>query len=144
MTTVIECAFHFRRDEGRQKILNVGPDLAPTLPIGRIPRLARLMALAIRLEQLLRQGVVADYAALARLGHVTRTRITQIMNLRLLAADIQEQILFLPATLHGRHPLHLKLLQPIAREPDWHKQRLLWRTLLNAEFDKDKNFSTTS
>src|SRR3712207_3152134 len=32
----------------------------------------------------------------ARLGHVTRARVTQIMNLLNLAPDIQEAILFLP------------------------------------------------
>ena len=131
MTTVIQCAFHFRSGVGRQKVLNAGPDMAaPTMAVGRIPRLARLMALAIRFEQLLSKGIVADYADLARLGHVSRNRVTQIMNLRLLAPDIQEQILFLPVTQRGRHPLHLSLLQPIAREPDWRKQRQAWHALL--------------
>jgi alkylated DNA nucleotide flippase Atl1 len=46
------------------------------------------MALAIHFEDLIRQGVVTDYADLARLGHVTRARVTQIMNLRL-----QEELL---------------------------------------------------
>ena len=41
------------------------------------------MALAIRFEQLVRDGVVADYAELARLGRVTRARMSQIMNLLL-------------------------------------------------------------
>jgi len=38
-----------------------------------------------------------DYADVARLGHVTRTRLSQVMDLLLLAPDIQEQILFMPA-----------------------------------------------
>lgn len=42
-----------------------------------------------------------DYADLARLGHVTRPRLTQIMELFLLAPDIQEEILFLPAVTSG-------------------------------------------
>ena len=42
----------------------------------RVPRVAKLMALAIRFEGLIRDGVVADYAELARLGHVTRARIS--------------------------------------------------------------------
>ena len=61
-----------------------------------IPRIARLMALAVRLEGLLREGVIRDYAELARLGGVTRARVTQIMKLLDLAPEIQEQILFLP------------------------------------------------
>jgi hypothetical protein len=64
-------------------------------PGPEIPRIARLMALAIRFDGLLRQETVRDYAELARLGKVTRARMTQIMKLLDLAPDIQEQILFL-------------------------------------------------
>jgi hypothetical protein len=99
------------------------------LPDGRLPRLTRLMALALHCEGLLRRGQVADYASLARLGHVSRARITQIMNLLLLATDIQEEILFLPPTQHGRAPIHLAQLQPIARRWNWAEQRLLWAAL---------------
>lgn len=60
----------------------------------QIPRIARLLALTIKLEELMRQGAVRDYAELARLGHVTRARVTQIMSLCYLAPDIQEAILF--------------------------------------------------
>jgi hypothetical protein len=89
------------------------------------------MALAIRFEQLIRVGEVTDYAELARLGHVTRARITQIMNLRLLAPDIQEQLLFLPRVERGRASIHLRQLQTIASVPDWRKQRKLWVTIGN-------------
>jgi hypothetical protein len=84
------------------------------------------MALAIRFEQLLREGVVADYAALARLGHVSRARVTQIMNLLCLAPDLQEALLFLPRTERGRDPIILRNLQPIAAVLDWREQRRLW------------------
>ena len=90
------------------------------------------MALAIRLDGLVHSGVVTDYAELARLGHVTRARITQIMNLLLLAPDIQEAILFLPRVERGRDPIHLRQLQPIALVPDWRKQRRFWHTLTGA------------
>jgi hypothetical protein len=88
------------------------------------------MALAIRFDRLLRDGVVASYTALAALGHVTRPRGSQIMNLLQLAPDIQEEILFLPRTLCGRDPLQLRQLQPIAAVLDWRKQRQLWRELV--------------
>jgi len=39
------------------------------------------------------QGEMRDYADVARLGYVTRARLTQIMNLLLLAPDIQEALL---------------------------------------------------
>ena len=98
----------------------------PPLPAGRVPRVSRLMALAIRLDQLVRTGVVADYATLARLGHVSRARVSQIMNLLLLAPDIQEALLFLPPTQRGHDPLHLRQLQRLAALLDWRQQRRLW------------------
>jgi hypothetical protein len=87
------------------------------------------MALAIRFEEYLRAGQVADYSELAELGHVSRPRISQIMNLLNLAPDIQAAILFLPRTEHGRDPIHLRQLQPIAAAPDWRKQRVMWKEL---------------
>jgi hypothetical protein len=86
----------------------------------------RFMALAIRFDQLIRDGAVADQAELARLGHVTRARLTQIMNLLCLAPDIQEQILFLPATERGRDAITEKQLRTIAGVPDWRKHRRMW------------------
>ena len=99
------------------------------MPPGRVPRVARWMALAIRCEQLLHEGQVASYAELARLGHVTRARVTQIMNLLSLAPDMQESILFLPRTERGRDTIILRELQPIASILDWRKQRVLWQQL---------------
>jgi hypothetical protein len=103
--------------------------LEPAIEAGRVPRVARLMALAIRFERLVRSGEVRDYAQLARLGRVTPARITQIMNLLVLAPDIQEEILFLPLLQRGRDPIHLAHLQPIARVLAWSRQRVLWAEL---------------
>ena len=96
----------------------------------RVPRISRLMALAIRFDDLIKAGGIADYSELAQLGHVSRARITQIMNLLHLAPDIQEQVLFLPPTKHGRDPIHLARLQPIATTLDWSQQRRLWAALV--------------
>jgi hypothetical protein len=128
---VVEQEFHFDRvGRGAGKRLRGGAasPVAGATP-GRVPRVAKLMALAIRFDGLIRVGDVADYADLARLGHVTRARITQIMNLTLLAPDIQEELLFLPRVERGHDTVLLKQLQPIAREPSWRKQRQLWQRL---------------
>jgi hypothetical protein len=77
------------------------------------------MALAIRFESLLRKGVVKDYSDLARLGGVSRARITHIMNMRNLAPAIQEQLLFLHA---GDRPVHERFLRRMAGEKDWRRQ----------------------
>ena len=87
------------------------------------------MALAIRLESLVREGVVADYADVARLGHVTRARVTQIMNLLHLAPDIQESILFLPEVTEGHDPIRERAVRAVAAIQDWRKQRKVWRTI---------------
>jgi hypothetical protein len=88
------------------------------------------LALAHKFEHLVRQGTIADGATLARLGQVSRARITQIMNLLHLAPPIQEAILFLPPTVQGRDPLILRQVQPIAQALCWQRQRALWQKLL--------------
>ena len=92
----IEHKVHFGNGRRSRKELRQG-DPPPEAPHGRVPRVTKLMALAIRLDGLIRDGVVTDQAELARLGRVSRARLTQIMNLLWLAPDIQEAILFLPA-----------------------------------------------
>jgi hypothetical protein len=61
---------------------------------------------------------------------VSRARVTQIVNLRLLAPDLQEAVLFLPPTVRGRDPIHVRQLQRVAAELDWQQQRRLWQALL--------------
>lgn len=99
---------------------------------GNMPRVSRLMALAIHFDDLVGRSEVKDYADLARLGYVTRARITQIMNLLNLAPDIQEAILFLPRTLHGRDQIREKDIRPIAVAPHWSRQRKMWKKLSSA------------
>lgn len=94
---------------------------------GRVPRVARLMALAIRFDELLRTGVVENQTELARLARVTQPRMTQIMNLLHLAPDIQEALLFLPPTVSGRDPLNERRLRRVASEVRWSAQRRAWR-----------------
>jgi hypothetical protein len=96
---------------------------------GRLPRVTRVLALAIQFQEMIRRGEVRDYADLARLGCLTRERISQIMKLVWLAPDIQIEVLFLPPTLGGRYPISEVSLRPIAQELDWAKQRELWRNL---------------
>ncbi len=126
----INRTLHFSRQKRGRRRLEPGPaPAADPQPAWRVPRLSRLMALAIRFEQQVRAGQLASYSQLAALGHVTRARVSQIMNLLNLATDIQEALLDLPRTERGRDPIILRDLQPIASEMDWRKQRVLWRKL---------------
>src|SRR5262245_39314526 len=95
--------------------------------IGRVLRVARLLALSHHLDRLIAAGAVADYAELARLGHVSRARITQIMSLINLAPDIQEAILFWPSIQRGRDPITLADVLPLAKWLDWQQQRRCWQ-----------------
>ena len=125
-----ECKVHFKDGRRGRKKISEGdaPIPRPIMP-GSIPRISRLMALAIRFEGLVNRGEVQDYADLARLGFVSRARITQIMNLLHLAPDIQEGILFFTRTMKGRDPITERDIRPIAAIIDWRQQRRLWSKL---------------
>lgn len=127
MTTVVR-HIHFAV-KARRKRLVVGPEVPQPKPAGRVPRVARLMALAIKYDDLLRRGMVPDMSELARLCQVTQPRMTQIMNLLHLAPDIQEEILFLPPVEEGRDPIHEHMLRDMTRSLDWRKQRQAWKAI---------------
>lgn len=108
--------------QGKRKVLR-----SPRKPVGpRIPRISKLMALAIKMQAMVDRGEVKDYAELARLAQVTRARITQIMNLNLLSPAIQERLLFLEAET-GRDSVTLKGLQKVCLEMEWERQRIMQR-----------------
>ncbi len=111
-------------------MLDVSGSEAQGAPPGRVPRVARLMALAIRFHKLRSDGQVDSFAQLAQLTHVSRARLTQIMNFTLLAPDIQEALLFLPRTAKGRDPLREWDLRSLMAQPDWQTQRRMWARLI--------------
>ena len=121
MTIQHKAKLHFGRGSKSQKQAKAGP--APAKPDGRVPRVARLLALAHRFERLVEMGVAADYADLARLGRVSRARVTQIMNLLSLAPDIQEQILCWAPVTSGKDPISERGLRAVVAELDWGRQR---------------------
>ncbi len=118
---------HKIRFENGRRSRKVVEGVVTTPPTcGRVPRVSRVMALAIRLEELIRTGVAKDQSALAKLGHISRVRMTQIMNLNLLAPDIQEEVLHLPLHLCGREVLKESELREIAAVVGWGRQREMW------------------
>ena len=117
---------------GRQEEHNDGPAPAASAPPSRVPRLARLLALAWHIDDLVRSGALASYAAAARLGHVSRARLSQIICLLNLAPDLQERLLFLPRPRRDRAPLTLRQVLSVAAPLDWLEQRRRWRKLHRA------------
>ena len=105
------------------------PAPRPTVaPVGRVPRIARLLALAHTIDQMVRVGELRDLADAARALGMTRARVSQVSALLLLAPEIQEAVLDLPLVT-GRDPITERQLRPIAAESDWNKQLILWREI---------------
>ena len=95
----------------------------------RPPRVTCLLALAHRFEALVQSGEVNDYADLARVGRVSRARVSQILKLLTLAPSIQEYILWLPPRVAGKEGITERDLRGIVSEPRWDRQRLLFEKL---------------
>jgi len=130
--TIIRGTLPLRRRGSTQE-----PDATPTASttkacLRRVSRIARLMALARHVEELVRSGTVGSYAAAARLGHVSRARMCQILGLLNLAPDLQEQLLFLEHPTHGRSMTVLRQVLTVAAALDWDEQRRRWRRLRRA------------
>jgi hypothetical protein len=85
--------------------------------------------LAWHIEEQVRSGALGSYAAAARLGHISRARLSQILSLLHLAPDVQEQVLFSQRATRGRPELALRQLLSVAAALDWHEQRRRWRKL---------------
>ncbi len=128
----VEFKVHFGNGERGRRRLRTGAAPKPkALEPGRIPRVSRLMALAIHFDCMIRKGVVQDYADLARLGGVCRARISQIMDLLNLAPAIQEELLFLPRNYGGRDSVTERRIRRIAAGSMWRAQGELWRKIRN-------------
>ncbi|MCP3937969.1 MAG: hypothetical protein GY708_21685 [Actinomycetia bacterium] len=109
--------------------VNFGSKPAPrrdSAPSGRVPRVARMLAMAHKVDAKIRAGELRDLADAARAMELTRARVTQITNLLLLAPEIQMEILELPLVEQGRDPISERQLRPIVAEPDWQRQMELW------------------
>jgi hypothetical protein len=108
---------HWARRAGRPA--KPKPTATPAPP--RIPRITRLLALAIKFQDMADRGEVRDYADIARLGYVTRARLTQIMNLLLLAPNIQEVLLSEMLTMQTSIPE--RTLRVVAQTVLWEDQK---------------------
>ena len=120
----------FRKGNRGRKRMRTGVVAKPK-PVepGRIPRISRLMALAIHFDGMIRKGAIRDYGDIARLGSVSRSRASQVMALLDLAPPIQEEILFMPRMSAGRDAVTERSLRRIVAEADWDKQITFWNAI---------------
>ena len=105
---------------------------APGTGRGRLPRVAEVLALAIGFDDMIRRGLARDYSDLARLGCISKERVSQIMRLVWLAPDIQQEILTLPRTSLGRFHVGEVALRQVASKMLWGEQREAWGRLQDA------------
>jgi len=96
-------------------------------PTRRYPaRIARQLALAHALRCRLERGEFDDFADMARQLGFTRARVTQLVDLLLLAPEVQEEILFLELP-PGVQPVSARgLREAVLGTIDWQKQRRRW------------------
>lgn len=124
MSLVIDRPFHLkpspRRTGGYRLKAEPGHEPPSEEPAtDSVHPLARRMALAIEAKRLIESGVVADAAEMARVAGMTRARMTQILNLTLLAPEIQEKVLFLDSDAEADH----RALARVAIVVSWEDQR---------------------
>lgn len=92
MTITVTRPVHFRARGHGRRVASTKPSPLAAVP-DRVPRVARLMALAIVLDRRLRAGEFRSISEMARRFGVSQPRMTQILNLTLLAAHVQEELL---------------------------------------------------
>ncbi len=115
-----------RRGNGHSFELGEAP--SPPEPVRKPARVARMLAFAHGLKQAIDRGEYKDYADAARQVGLTRARVSQLMDLTLLAPSIQEEILFLER-VDGVEPVTERGLREVVKQQGWAKQRVAWRDL---------------
>ena len=116
----------FRHRKGHGWAFAEEPEPPPPEPVPRPARVAQMLAFAHSLQAAIDRGEYRDQADAARQLGLTRARVTQLMNLTLLAPEIQEAVLFLEA-VDGREPLSERDLRVVVAAGDWAAQRDAWR-----------------
>ncbi len=122
----------FRLHATGQQSGKPGATAMPPSGNGRLPRVTQVLALAIQFQDMIRSGEARDYADLARLGGLTRERMSQIMELVWLAPDIQPEILEYPAGAATGFPISEVAVRRIGGLLSWTEQRSSWQRLKSA------------
>jgi hypothetical protein len=120
---VIEMPF-FRR-KSRTVTLAEAPPPARPAPVRRPAKVAQQLALAHHLQAAIDRGSIADRAAVARKLGLTRARVTQLLDLLMLAPDLQAAVLALEA-VDGAEPMAERTLRAVAHAGTWAEQRGAW------------------
>ena len=118
--TMVAGKLHRVRNGHRKRFVETAP---PTpAPVRRPARVAIMLALAHKIQQAIDRGAIRDRAEVARRLGLTRARVTQLLDLTLLAPDIQERVLF-AESVDGLEPMGERAVRAAVRVEDWAKQR---------------------
>jgi len=108
------------------------PELAPAPRAAGPTAIARRIALAHCIEDLIERGELRDYADAARRFGLSPARITQVCGLALLAPDIQAAVLLGRVEPRDRH------LRAVGRHALWTDQRRAFHSLFPNVLEDDK------
>lgn len=98
----------------------------PTGDVTRRPaKVALMLALAHHIQDAIDRELVPDRSTVARRLGVTTARVTQVLDLLLLAPDIQTQLLRLEAT-DGAEPICERHVRSLCLVRAWAEQRSDW------------------
>ncbi|MEL6110837.1 MAG: hypothetical protein AAFU85_32935 [Planctomycetota bacterium] len=132
MTRAPDVTVSFGRPPKRtRKPMEHGAKREPEPRPPRVPHVKRLMALAIRLEDLLDNGLVGNQSEIARAAGISTARVSQIVNLNRLAPDIQQTILELEPTTEKTDPFLERQVREIATHINWVRQRKRFKNLMS-------------
>lgn len=91
-------------------------------------RVARLLAHAHDIEARVQSGEFRNYADVARHYGLSHARLTQVMNLLLLAPDIQAEVLALRFP-PGWEAVTERHLREVLRKQVWEEQKEVWKRI---------------
>lgn len=132
---IISGAF-FRERRQAVRFTNEPPPPRPE-PVRRPAKIAKMLALAHHLAAAIDRGVVADQATAARKLGISRGRMTQLLDLTLIAPDLQARILELEA-VDGAEPLHERQLRAVVAAGMWPQQRAAWARVTRRDTKKEQ------
>lgn len=118
----------FRRKTRSVSLAETPPPAKPE-PVRRPAKVAQQLALAHHLQNAIDRGLVADRAAVARKLGLTRARVTQLLDLLMLAPDLQEHVLRFEA-VDGAEPMAERTLRAVAHAGTWGEQRAAWALIV--------------